>query len=255
MSKTPVFEYQEKGHKYFLDGKPMTGVTTILGVINKPALLDWSAREATEALMKVLDEKFEEQWKTGASNVLIYKPSELVTPEEIKKAKNSYAQKRDSAASKGTDVHKLCEMYILSQMNGTPVPPLPEDPQARKQVENFIQWATENKVKFLAAEKKVYDASFFYAGTLDFLCEIDSMVYVGDVKTGGGIWPEMWLQTSAYQNALEKLEPDIKVGGHIIVNIRKNGETEVQKSFFYKENLEAFLAALALYRGLNARNS
>jgi hypothetical protein len=43
-----VFEFDEKSHIYKLNGKKLTGVTTILGVINKPALVGWAARMAVE---------------------------------------------------------------------------------------------------------------------------------------------------------------------------------------------------------------
>ena len=40
------YQFSEEGHLHILDGKALTGVTTILGVIAKPALIQWSADEA-----------------------------------------------------------------------------------------------------------------------------------------------------------------------------------------------------------------
>ena len=40
------FIYKDSNHSYTLDGKRLTGVTTILGVIAKPALIGWAARMA-----------------------------------------------------------------------------------------------------------------------------------------------------------------------------------------------------------------
>jgi hypothetical protein len=42
------FVFDEKKHLYFYDGKPMTGCTTILGVLAKPALIPWAAKMAVE---------------------------------------------------------------------------------------------------------------------------------------------------------------------------------------------------------------
>lgn len=37
-----MYQFKEQGHQHLWDGKRMTGVTTILGVIAKPALLSWA---------------------------------------------------------------------------------------------------------------------------------------------------------------------------------------------------------------------
>ena len=37
------FEFKEKTHKYKIDGKKILGTTTVLGMINKPALIQWAA--------------------------------------------------------------------------------------------------------------------------------------------------------------------------------------------------------------------
>ena len=117
--------------------------------------------------------------------------------------------------------------------------------------DNFLKWVEEAKPKFLASEKVVYSKELFYAGTLDFLAEIDGKTYLGDIKTGSGIYPEMWLQTSGYQLALEETEPDLKIDGHIIVNITKDGKLNVETHYDYETSKQGFLAALTLYRTLN----
>ena len=34
-----------KSHSYTLDGRRIHGVTTVIGTLDKPALVDWAARE------------------------------------------------------------------------------------------------------------------------------------------------------------------------------------------------------------------
>ena len=46
------FTFDEARHLYKLDGKPLTGVTTILGVLAKP-LTQWAANCAVDHLKKV----------------------------------------------------------------------------------------------------------------------------------------------------------------------------------------------------------
>ena len=42
------FDDTGKRHAHYINGKRATGVTTILGVIAKPALIAWSARMAVD---------------------------------------------------------------------------------------------------------------------------------------------------------------------------------------------------------------
>ena len=41
-------QFQPKAHRYRLDGKAVPGVTTILGVLDKPALPKWAAGAVAE---------------------------------------------------------------------------------------------------------------------------------------------------------------------------------------------------------------
>ena len=167
----------------------------------------------------------------------------------LEKAKNAHAQKRDKAADTGSLTHSFCESWIKAQI-GQGEAPQPQ-PALSLMTDNFLKWVEEAKPKFLASEKVVYSKELFYAGTLDFLAEIDGKTYLGDIKTGSGIYPEMWLQTSGYQLALEETEPDLKIDGHIIVNITKDGKLNVETHYDYETSKQGFLAALTLYRTLN----
>lgn len=223
--KIPVFRFDPIKHRYYLDDKQLTGVTTILGVLAKPALISWASKMACEYVrenLKSLDEL------------------EAV----LEKAKNAHAQKRDKAADIGTLAHSWIEEYIGGK-----------NPARNENIsiitDNFLKWVEEAKPKFLASEKVVYSKQNWYAGTLDFIAEIDGKVYLGDIKTGSGIYQEMFWQTSGYQLALEEIEPEWKIDGHIIVNPTKKGELNVESNFFYQENVKGFLAALQIYRIIN----
>lgn len=230
----------EKGkHFYKLDDKPITGVTSILGVINKPALLSWASGCASDYIR-------DEVAKIASKNDGFEYLKVLAAEWEriLLEAKKAYAQKRDKAADIGSLAHAWCEKWI--QDNAIPV-----EKELALITDNFVKWATDKKMKFLASELRVYDDDMFYCGTFDFLCEIDGKVYLGDLKTGSGIYPEMFLQTAAYQNALQKLCPEIKVEGNIIVNCRKDGKFAVETNNQFIDNFNGFKGALMIYRSLN----
>lgn len=236
------FIFQEKGHKYFLDGKAMTGVTTILGVIAKPALIQWSANMAVDFIKA--HEVIGHYNKVGSIEF------DMAFDELLKQAKSAHRIKKEDAGQKGTDVHALLEIIIKSVMVGKKIEEVETD---NPQVQHFLDWAKTNKVKFLASEEKVFSRNLFVAGTIDFVCEIDGEVWLGDFKTSSGIYPEHFFQTAAYQKLWEDMvETDngmpVNFKGHIILNLRKDNSFEEKRSISNEDNLSAFLAALTLYR-------
>ena len=46
--KRPGLKFNAATHRYWLDGKPVPGVTTILGVLDKPAIPKWAAGQVAE---------------------------------------------------------------------------------------------------------------------------------------------------------------------------------------------------------------
>ena len=225
------FEFVESSHKYYLDGKPLTGVTTILGVINKPALISWSARMAVEHIAKWVGKRTD------------FELEDLF--QVFEEAKTAYAQKRDKAGDIGTTVHNAVEMWIKGEY-------IPEmDEQATKMFENFKDWATKNKVKFLESEKKMYSREFWFAGTADFVCEIDGKKLIGDLKTSSGIYLEAFYQCAGYRIMLEEMG-ETGFEGSVVVNIKKTGvfneEKDVRFRYDYEGDKNAFLSALTLYR-------
>ena len=226
--------FNEKEHLYFLDGKPMTGVTTILKVISKgDGLIQWAANMACDFIDRA-------------------RQSEKFTiddlPEILKEARFAHRKKKEEAGSAGIDIHKDIEDIIklaIDKYNG--YPPVSDYPLG--QVKQFTDWAIENKIKFLASEKRVYndDESLWYAGTADFTAEIKGKRFVGDIKTGNQIYPEAFYQMAAYRAALERMGED-KFGGSVVVNLNKKGELKVEYSYFYQEDFDTFKAALTIYR-------
>ena len=225
------FYFQESNRSYFMDGKKMTGVTTVLGVLAKPALISWAAKMATE----YITEHCEIEPEHGRY---------LVSADDLEQAKKAHASKKDKAADIGTLVHGAVEQWIK---NGT-IPALNED--GMKMFNHFLKWA-EGK-KFLASEQRVYSTVHFYAGTFDFLVEIDGKKYIGDLKTSNGIYGrEYFAQTAGYRIAIEEMGILDDLHGSVIVRCGKKGDFEEQYSYDYETDKEMFLSCLKLYRIIN----
>jgi hypothetical protein len=81
-------------------------------------------------------------------------------------------------------------------------------------------------------------------------------MYIGDLKTSSGIYPEMLIQTSAYRFARTEEFPDEEYVGQIIVRVgQQDGALEigmVTDDAWYKRMLSAFLYSLELYKSMEA---
>lgn len=176
--------YTDENHRYTLNGKRTTSVTTILGGgIPKQMLPAWYAKQAAEAA-----------WINRDMNDY---------PEFIRLVKDAPNQARDKAGLRGTDIHNLAEAYLHGEQVSIPAEHV--DP-----VMGFAKFIEDFQVVPLLTEKSVYLKEFNCAGRFDFIGHIagcDGPVLI-DWKTSNGVYPETKLQTAAYASADFYVEPD-----------------------------------------------
>lgn len=239
------FKFNEKNHAYTLDGKRLTGVTTIIGVLDKPALVSWSANMAVDYIKENSDTE-----KKGVDDFWTYSIKE----EKLEEARKAWARKRDSAGDIGTMCHHWIEEYSKSKINGTDYLPEYENENVRKMVDKFIIWSVENDVKFLLSEQKLFSEEHWFAGTVDLLIERDGKKYIADIKTAKDIYYTNFIQMAGYHIALEELGKVQDLAGYTVINIpkelTKKGEAKLKVKTLYKteEHKKAFLNCLSLYR-------
>ena len=240
-------------HDYYLNGKRMSGITTVLQTIAKPMLIPWAAKMAVEYIDKHI-------W-----DIIVDNPHGEEATKKIEKvleeAKNAHRNTKEKAGELGTDIHSIIEKIIKDAIEkhegyleghfDIKTGKITNGIEPVKQINYFFEWAIKHKVKFLATEKQIYSESLFCAGTCDFICEIDGEKFVGDLKTSGAIYAEYLYQVGAYRMMLEEMgEKDFS--GAIIVRLGKDGKFDEDKdvaiSYHYEDEKKAFLSALNLYR-------
>lgn len=228
--------FDTKKHHYTWEGETVDGVTSILGVINKPALVYWSANQAAEYVEAnlPLNTPLDEVQKKG-----------LV--EGAKKAHRNFLK---DAADYGTLLHDWIECYIKSTIGQGSKPNMPTNPKLKESAEKFLNWIKEFDVKFIASEQKVMSKKYKFAGTFDFLATVKGKIVLGDIKTSSGIYDEMWLQTAAYKGAYLEEFADKHIDHTLIFRCGKDGSFEVKELNDYEKNYNAFVSALILYRRL-----
>lgn len=228
-------DFNGREHCYRVEGTPVPGVTTILQTINKPALIQWSANQASAYF---------------ADQVKDYCLSDKALSRDAfnqiaKEAKTAHRRFMKGAADIGTEVHNWAEAYVKHQ----PLPGLTTD-EAKRGADAFAQWVKEHRVKVLASERRIFSKAYWFAGTCDLVLDVEGEPAVADLKTSSGIYPEMRLQTAAYQIALEE-EKQIRFGPRWIVRVdKKTGQFEAKPFPNYYRDKDGFLAALELYRKL-----
>lgn len=221
------FEFNEKAHRYTLDGKPLTGVTTILGVIAKPALIQWAADQATSYVKQNLKDIAE-------------------LDDVLKEARIAHRKKKKEAGDIGTEVHNAIESYIKDGF-------MPEfEGKKKKMFDNFIKWADENIGEFIESERRLYSQEHWFAGTVDMVFkDKDGRVWIGDIKTSKAVYPEYFAQMGGYQVALEEMDGDQDVYGYVVIRLGKDGSFEVVGFNDTKTCRDMFLAANTIYKTKN----
>lgn len=155
---------------YNTAGEKVPGVTTICGLLDKPALVAWAYKSGRE------HERLVAQGKPAPAHLY-----DVV----------------GKAAEIGTLAHDWCESIIRN----TAPPDIPEDCRGRveRAVQSFRDWQRQSNVRILDTETPLVSEIYQYGGTLDFVCEIDGRLCLGDFKTSNAVYPEMLLQLAAYQ--------------------------------------------------------
>lgn len=250
------FIYDDARHVYTLDGHRMYGVTTVLGVINKPALIQWSANLASAHALTFAHKHDDPSAIARAfRDALAYGLTSQRAKALGKKwpafehARLAHARKRDEGAETGTDVHAICERLIkkaIKTSKGKLTVKRHRDPMVQK----FITWAIKENVTFLGSETKLYSKDLWVAGTCDVFFKLpDGTRVVGDIKTTGGIWDRTpFFQCAAYQMMAEEMghKPyDIRA----VIRLGKDGTFEVVYSG-HPVDKEGFLGALVLFKAL-----
>ncbi len=225
-------EFDNGKHAYKWAGKFVPGVTSILKVVAKgPQLEGWIKNQVRDY--------WRDSVKSGRTDFdKIHKESWSANIKTMKEAGDI-----------GKNVHLYAECFFKNKEL-----PVLETDQAKRGVEAFHKWFDSHKVKIKASERRLFSKQFYYAGTCDFVAEIDGVLGVGDIKTSSGIYPEMRFQTAAYQHALEE-EKGIKFPVRWIVRFdKKTGDFEAKSFYKFDLDFQGFKSALELHRALQKIN-
>ena len=151
------------------EGTRLAGVTTILGILDKPALIQWAWQLGTEGI----------DWKTV----------------------------RDKAGGIGTIAHYLCECDLkgvdpeVSVMQEySPV----DVGKAETAFIAYLDFKKNNNLQPIKTELPLVSEKYQFGGCIDCYCKLNNKLTLVDLKTSKGVYPEMICQVSAYKGLLEE---------------------------------------------------
>lgn len=196
--------------RYYVDGVQVPGATTILSVLNKPALVKWAN-------------------SIGLEGVRV----------------DAYV---DSLAAIGTAAHSLIEARLRGEDFDAGDFTPNEIASARRSAVKYEEWTRGKDIIVRAAEQQFVSCTHLFGGTADAILDIDGVSTLVDFKTGKGIYAEHAYQASAYAELAKENGWDIRAVR--ILNIPRAETESFQERVLTDWSAEwrVFLAALEVYK-------
>jgi hypothetical protein len=171
------------GHRYTVDGKPAVGVTTALRALPKPALMYWSAKSVAEFVADNIQDLIVRMDAAGGRDPLVAYLKAIPW------------QRRDTAAIKGTDVHRIAEKIHAGE-------PFDVPEHLTGYVEQYLRFLEDENPTPLHTEFVIANRDPLYCGTGDSIMSFPARgVGLCDIKTGSGVYGEAAYQLAAYRFA------------------------------------------------------
>jgi hypothetical protein len=215
--------------QYRVDGKRVPGVTTVLGVLDKPALVGWAARTAADAAVEAC--------------------ANGVPPDAAKEVgRKAVFARRDKAADLGTRAHALVEAHFAGEdILGIDIS---DDDNAkafvcaRRAIEHI-----ERTCDRVVLSETAYTSPLGFGGTLDLVVERGGKLLIADLKTGKGVHDEVIPQLAAYRFMLQAA--GVLIEGGLVFHVPVDGDA-VTEHVIPSHKLDAgwrlFDCALTIYQ-------
>jgi PD-(D/E)XK nuclease superfamily protein len=191
--------YRDSSHRYRVSekgSKPVhvPSVTTILNVLNKPAIAEWACRVCCDYIEENLRLLI-------AGNSF----SESEVFKIISLGRNAHDRAREEAAGIGTSAHDYLSRYWLSVIHKKPLPVLPDEGRIRNCVDAALAWFKERHIEPISVESPQYSRTYHICGRPDLIAFVDGELSVVDYKSTKALWPECPIQMTPYAKMHEEM--------------------------------------------------
>ena len=171
-------KYMKTGRPMYFaeDGERLPSMTTVIGMLDKPALLGWANKVGREGL----------------------------TLEEA----------RETALTIGKAAHTLIEAYCKGEeISDEARASIPDDmlEAADRCFNEFAEWARAVDLQPISVEEPLVSEELRLGGTPDCIARVMGRVVLIDWKTSASIWPEHLIQAAGYRVLWEENYPETKI--------------------------------------------
>ena len=235
-------EYRDASHRYWLhEGEirtPIVSVTTMLGIIDKPALRKWYGNVDSAAVLEA----------ERAGKLRNIEPDAAI---HVLRQRGLGAEaQREAGAERGTAVHDALERFCTT---GT-VPTLSDYPDAvRGYVQALCGALIDLDPQPILIEQIVASPTHRYAGRFDLIADIGGQRTLLDLKTSSnaGTYRESHLQLAGYELTFSECGID-PVEASMILELSQEGTYRAVPGI---GRTDRFLSVLAAYRDIKATDA
>lgn len=157
---------------YEVNGKRVVGVTTVIGILNKPALMHWA-------------------WQLGVKQI-------------------DYKKFVDEKAAQGTLAHAMILAHLWGQKVDTADYSKNQIDAAENAFLSYLEWEKGKKIEPMIVEHPMTSSEWMYGGTPDFFGMIDGIPTLLDYKTSKALYDEHIIQVAAYARLIEEAGHEVK---------------------------------------------
>jgi hypothetical protein len=163
MNTEAVAAKRSRSHTRYYDkaGKLLPGVTTVLGVLNKPALISWANN-------------------LGLAGINV----------------REYVDILATVGKIGHDMICCHNKGVKFEANGERADLIDK---AENCFLSYLAWEKQHKVEPILCEAALVSEKYGFGGTVDMFAKVDGILTVVDYKTGKAIYPEHVYQVAAYR--------------------------------------------------------
>lgn len=158
-----------------MTGEAVPSVTTVIKAgIPTPWMGPWAAKMAAQHA--------NDNW---------YRLTQMTDYRRTQEIKNAYKVYAEEKADIGDIVHDLVDHWSTGRPFETDVRGVDS------YINSFIDFLTDKRPVFVENEVTLWSRQYGYAGTADFIINVDGKTYLADLKTGKSLHDEIGLQLSA----------------------------------------------------------
>jgi hypothetical protein len=235
-----------------IDWVKVPSVSTILQVLDKPALPWWGMKIGVAGVLELVNKHgLRPEFSSVEEIVGVPGSPGLLTAHKL-----TVNHVRDEAGDRGTTVHDALEAWAT---DGTMPDPAAYADEQRGYVQGLVAFLSDAKITPTSAEVIVGSLEHRFAGRYDLEaimeeCELVTLLdekkgietrsivpagaYLPDLKTSGAVYPEMFLQLEGYEGArIECGYP--ATDARAVIRVTADGRYEFRVS---PSRYEAFLA-------------